>query len=414
VSEAREPSPRARYLVPLLAVAVVSVLPALALAHERFVRHQLKQPLHDEFFRRWPHAFLGMHPSMLRVGINAVVVFAAFITLWFVRQPLDEAIERRVARAGGRVQHAVHQVACFVTDRPVRNKAFHAIGQWAVIMFLRVPGLVLMYSAANNSLVMPSYPLDPKTEFFFKMAQAVLAILILTQTLLPLCGALVVGTWLYLNRWGWMVAADALPILSVGVVYLTSPWESHKLTITELSASQIRWVRLTLGFGFLVLGWLKVYNHDLVAGVADQYPSVRNDPMVSLLALGTDPYFRRECWVVSFGMAEVLSGFMLMTGTFSRVWGAIMAVVFTKLMLVDFGWNEIPHLFPIGALACITFSSRLKSELDPIEALEERAGRDGRDLKQAAIIVGTALGLAVVVIFPILFALTFSDRSNLR
>jgi uncharacterized membrane protein YphA (DoxX/SURF4 family) len=323
-------------------------------------------------------------------------------------------MERLVEGAGRRVQHAVHEVACFITDRPVRNKVFHAVGEWAVVLFLRVPGLVLMYSAANNSLVMPSYPLDPKTEFFFKMAQAVLAILILTQTLLPLCGALVVGTWLYLNRWGWMVAADALPILSVGVVYLTSPWESHKLTITDLSASQIRWVRLTLGLGFLVLGWLKVYNHDLVAGVADQYPSVRSDPMVSLLAFGTDPYFRRECWVVSFGMAEVLSGFMLMTGTFSRVWGAIMAVVFTKLMLVDFGWNEIPHLFPIGALASIAFSNRLQSELDPIEALEERAGRNGKDLRQVAIIAGTALGLALVVIFPILFALTFSDRSNLR
>lgn len=211
-----------------------------------------------------------------------------------------------------------------------------------------------------------------------------------------------------------MVAADALPILSVGVVYLTSPWESHKLTITDLSASQVRWVRLTLGLGFLILGWLKVYNHDLVAGVADQYPSVRNDVMVKLLAFGTDPKMSRECWVVSFGLAEVLSGFMLMTGTFSRVWGAIMAVVFTKLMLVDFGWNEIPHLFPIGALTAIAFNSRLKSELDPIEAREERAGRESKDWKQAAIIGGTAAGLALAVIFPMLFALTFSDRGGLR
>ena len=408
--DALVPSRRASYGVALLAL----VVPALALAHERFVRHQLKQPLHDEFFLRYPDRFLGMHPSMLRVGLNAAAVFAAFIVLWFVRQPLDEAVERFVAGAGSRVQRVVHELACFVTDRPVRNRVFHSIGEWAVIGFLRVPGLVLMYSAANNSLVMPSYPLDPKTEFFLQMAQAVLAVLILTQTLLPLCGALVLGTWIYLNRWGWMVAVDALPILSVGVVYLTSPWESHKLTITDLSESQIRWVRLTLGFGFLVLGWLKVYNHDLIAGVGDQYPSVRDDPMVKLLAFGTDPYFSRETWVVSFGMSEVLSGFMLMTGTFSRVWGAIMAVVFTKLMLVDFGWNEIPHLFPIGALAAIAFNNRLKAELDPIEAIEERAGRNGQDLKQAAIIAGTAIGLALLVIFPTLFALTFTDRANLR
>jgi uncharacterized membrane protein YphA (DoxX/SURF4 family) len=395
-------------------VLLVVLVPALALAHERFVRHQLKQPLHDEFFQRDPGAFLGMQPSMLRVGCNAVVVFASFLVLWFVRKPIDEAIERLVFGGGRRIQRAVHSVVCFATDRPVTGKIWSSIGEWAVVMFLRVPGLVLIYSAANNSLIMPSYPLDPKTEFFFQMAQATLAVLILTQTLLPLCGALLVGTWVYLNRWGWMVAADALPILSVAVVYLTSPWESHKLTITDLSESQIRWVRLTLGFGFLVLGWLKVYNHDLVAGVADQYPSVRNDLMVKLLAFGTDPHFSRECWVVSFGMSEVLSGFMLMTGTFSRVWGAIMAAVFTKLMLVDFGWNEIPHLFPIGALTAIAFSNRLKAELRPIEAIEERAGRDGKTLRQAIIIGTTALGLAVVVVLPILFALTFSDRSNLR
>ena len=414
MSEAPAPADRASYAVPSALALAVLLVPAVAFAHERFVRHRLKQPLHDEFFLRHPGSFLGMDPNMLRVGINAFVVFAAFLVIWFVRQPLDEAVERIIAPAGGTVQRAVHKLACFLTDRPVRNGVYHAISEWAVIMFLRVPGLVLMYSASNNSLVMPSYPLDPKTEFFFKMAQALLAVLILTQTLLPLCGALLFGTWLYLNRWGWMVAADALPVLSVAVVYLTSPWESHKLTITGLSESQIRWVRLTLGFGFFVLGWLKIYNHDLVAGVADQYPSVRGDLMVKLLAFGTDPRFSRECWVVSFGLSEVLSGFMIMTGTFSRVWGAIMAVVFTKLMLVDFGWNEIPHLFPIGALTAITFSNRLKGELAPIEERAERAGFRGKTLRQTAIIAATAVGLAVCLILPALFALTFSDRSNLR
>jgi uncharacterized membrane protein YphA (DoxX/SURF4 family) len=396
------------------AVAIVLALPAIAWAHERFVRHQLKQPLHDEFFLRYPGHFLGMHPSMLRVGANASLVLAAFMGLWFVRRSIDEAIERAVMPAGRAVQVAVHTLVCFATDRPVRDKAFHAIGEWAVVMFLRVPALVLMYSAANNSLIMPSYPLDPKAEFFFQMVQATLAVLILTQTLLPLCGALLVGTWIYLNRWGWMVAADALPILSVAVVYLTSPWESHKISITDLSESQIRWVRITLGFGFLVLGWLKVYNHDLVAGVADQYPSVRDDTMTKLLAFGTDPAFSRETWCVSFGLAEVLSGFMLMAGVFSRVWASIMAVVFTKLMLVDFGWNEIPHLFPIGALTAIAFNNRLRAATLRLELRAERAGRNGERWRQVLTTGVTAVGLAVVVIFPTLYALTFADRSALR
>jgi Flp pilus assembly protein protease CpaA len=90
----------------------------------------------------------------------------------------------------------------------------------------------------------------------------------LTQTALPLAGALVLGTWIYLWRWGWMVAADALPVLTVAVVYLTSPWQSHKIAITELNEKQVKWVRLVLGFGFFALGWLKVYNYHLTADPA--------------------------------------------------------------------------------------------------------------------------------------------------
>ena len=172
-------------------------------------------------------------------------------------------------------------------------------------------------------------------------------------------------------------------------------------------------MRLTLGFGFIMLGWLKIYNHDLVAGVADQFPSAMEDPMVKMFSLGTDPYYRRECWIVSFGLAEVMSGFMLMSGCFTRVWGVIMTFVFTKLMLVDFGWNEIPHLFPIGALAVVALSNKLTCELDPIERMEETAGRDGRTARQIAIIGGASIAIAFLVIFPLLFALTFSDRTNL-
>jgi uncharacterized membrane protein YphA (DoxX/SURF4 family) len=355
-----------------------------------------------------------MHPDMLHVGMNAAVVLAGFIALWFVRRRLEETVDQLFVGRGAPLQRIVHAIVCFASDRPVHNRVFVGAGEWFVIMFLRVPGLVLMYSAANNALVMPSYPLEPNTEFFFKMAQVVLAVLILTQTLLPVCGALLVGTWLYLNRWGWLVAADGLPVLSVAVVYMTSPWESHKRTIVSISALQIRWIRLTLGFSFFVLGWLKIYNHDLVAGVADQYPSILEDPMTKLLAIGTDPFFRRETWVVSFGLAEVMSGFMLMTGVFTRVWATIMAFVFTKLMLVDFGWNEIPHLFPIGALTALAFNNTLTAELEPVTLRAERAGRHGRRLEQAAIVAATAIGVALVLILPPMFGLTFTSRARLR
>jgi hypothetical protein len=60
-------------------------------------------------------------------------------------------------------------------------------------MLLRSPGL-FMYSATTDSLVMPSFPLDPGSATIFKFAQVGVAILILTQTLLPLAGALLLGT----------------------------------------------------------------------------------------------------------------------------------------------------------------------------------------------------------------------------
>jgi uncharacterized membrane protein YphA (DoxX/SURF4 family) len=383
-------------------------------AHERFVKHNLKHPLKLEFFGRFPDHWLGLHPSILREGRNVAAVLFAFLFLWFSRASLVQLVqENLLTRIGGRVQRAVHLVACFITDRPVKNRLWHNFGQWALIMFLRSPGLVLMYSATNDSLVMPSYPLDPVSATFFKFAQVFLAILILTQTALPLCGALIFGTWIYLVRWGWMVSVDALPVLTVAVVYVTSPWQSHRLAITEMNATQVRWVRLLLGFGFMALGWLKVYNHNLVAGVADNFPAVMNDPMIKFFAAGTDPTYRREAWVIAFGLAEVLSGFLVMVGVFTRLWAALMIVVFTKLMLVDFGWDEIPHIYPIGALAAVMFSNKLRSEFWKVEEWKDEARRKGEFTKQVMAVGLPALGIAVVVVFPLLYLISFFDRSNL-
>ena len=383
-------------------------------AHERFVKHNLRYPLHNEFFGRWPDKPLGLHPDMMLIALRVAGILGAFFAIWFLRRTLTEIVERSLLRrVGGQIQHWGHKLACFLTDRPVRGKLFHALGEWAVILFLRSPGLVLMYSATNDSLVMPSYPLDPASASIFKFAQVGLAILILTQTWLPLCGAMIVGTWLYLFRWGWMVAVDAVPVLTVAVVYCTSPWQSHKLAITKINAQQMRLLRLVLGFGFLALGWLKVYNHNLVAGVADNAPSVLNDPMVAMLTGGHDAsyYFRRESWVVAFGLAEVMSGFLVMIGVFSRVWTSIMAFMFTKLMLVDFGWDEIPHIYPIAAMLVVIFSNQLTSEVDPIERMDEDAWRAGKTGKRVAIIGVTAVLSAIMIVFPLLYIISFFDRT---
>lgn len=399
------------------AVAASMLASQVAFAHERFVKHKLKVPLHDDFFlqdAKW-QGVLNMQPDMVRVAVNCFVVLAAFLLIWFLRQPIEEFALNKIFRPMGPTAHKyAHLVASFLTDKPVKNAAFYSLGEWALLVYLRVPGLVLMYSATNDSLVMPSFPLEPQSATIFKFAQVLLALLILTQTLLPLCGALILGTYLYLFRWGWYVAIDALPVLVVAVVYISSPWSSHKIAIGEPSVQQMRWIRVILGFGFFALGWIKVWNHDLVAGVADNYPSVLEDPMVKFFSVGTNPYYKRETWVMSFALAEVLSGFMLTIGVFSRIWASIMAFVFTKLMLVDFGWGEIVHMYPIGGTLSVIFSNKLTSELDFIEAKEEKAGREGKNLKQLALIVGPALAVAFLILFPMMYLLTFTDRGSLR
>lgn len=399
----------------LLSTALFALLPiAVVFAHERFIRHDLKYPLHEEYFGRHVGMFLGMQPDMFRIGTTSCILLVIFLFIYFFRQELDVFVEHRLlSRLRGSAQRYLHEFANYITDKPVRLPWFHTIGEWAVVLFLRSPALVLMYSATNDSLVMPSYPLQPTSAIYFKYIQVILAILILTQTALPLAGAMVLGTWIYLWRWGWMPVADALPVVTVAVVYLTSPWQSHKIAITELNETQVKWVRLVLGFGFLALGWLKIYNYHLTAGVADNYPAVMDDPMIHFFALGTSQIFRRENWIVAFALAEVLSGFMLMTGIFTRVWGSLMLWVFIKLMIVNFGWDEIPHIYPIAATMAIVFSNKLKTEFAFVESMQQRAGREGRSLVRVASVAVACIAIAVVAVYTLLYAFTFIDRSHL-
>ena len=212
---------------------------------------------------------------------------------------------------------------------------------------------------------------------------------IITQTFLPFGGATIFGTFLYLLvAFDWKIAVDILPILTVAVVYVSSPWTTHMFSITDISSKQMRWVRIVLGFGFFALGWMKIYNHDLTAGVADNFPSVLKDPLILMFYAGTDSAFQRESWIVAFALTEVLTGFLIMVGVWSRLWCVMMVYVFTKLMLLDFGWAEIPHLYPIGAFLAVTFSNHLSNEfyqIDALEAYEERQGKTGREVLVAAV-----------------------------
>ncbi|MGE3536318.1 MAG: hypothetical protein AB7N91_02650 [Candidatus Tectimicrobiota bacterium] len=380
---------------------ILVVLPGMAWAHERFIPHELIVPLQRDFFRR-------LDPNMLSIALRVAFVMAAMLFIWFLRDPLDKLVENRLLRnLRGKAKEWVHLLACYVTDKPVEHPWYRTLGAWVVILFMRCPALVLMYSATNDSLVMPSYPLEPSTATLFKYAQVIMAMGIITQTALPLGGATIFGTFVYLlYAFDWKVAVDVLPVLTVAVIYVASPWNSHRQVITDIPQAQMRWVRIVLGFGFFALGWMKIYNHDLTAGVADNFPQVMEDPLIKMFYIGTDHSLQRECWIVAFAMTEVLTGFLVMVGVFNRLWCTMMVYVFTKLMLIDFGWAEIPHLYPIGAFLVVAFSNHHSNEfyrLDELEEYEERLGKTGREIVIAAV---ASLLIAIVVIFPMLYVLT--------
>ena len=387
-----------------LFLSVLVSLPGAACAHERFINHMPKGPLHEDFFRR-------LDPNMLNIAGRVFGLMAVMLFLWFLRQhPLDDFIEYKLlGNLQGKAKVWIHNLAAFLMDKPVDLPWFTLLSRWTVVLFLRCPALVLMFAASNKSLVMPSYPLEPSSTKIFQFAQVVMGLGILTQTFLPLGGATIFGTFIYLLfAFDWKIAVDILPILTVAVVYVSAPWNSWNCSITYIPPRQMAWVRFVLGFGFFALGWMKIYNYYLTVGVADNFPSILHDPLVSLFYVGTDPKYIRECWVMGFALSEVMTGFLIMAGVFSRVWCVMMVYLFTKLMVVDFGWAEIPHLYPIAAFAVVALSANSCSNW--FHQVDENGDRIAAKGKLGWRYIATSFCLAILIaflaVFPMLYFLT--------
>jgi uncharacterized membrane protein YphA (DoxX/SURF4 family) len=421
-----------------LAIAALLLQPCAGLAHERFIQHTPKWPLHEEFFQTLnPQTLQQLNPNhlrkpgdpdpatlarsvpptvhpMLQIAGRVTVLITLMLFVWFMRRPLDYCIENvLLGPVKGKGREWICHITAFIFDEPVEVPLFKRLGEWVVIFFLRSPALVLMFAAANRSLVMPSYPLEPSTLKIFQFTQVLIAIGILTQTLLPLEGAAIFGTFLFLLKaYDWKIAVDVLPVLTAAVVYVSSPWDSWKQAITTISTKQMRWVRIVLGFSFFTLGWMKIYNYYLTVGVADNYPSVLLDPMIRMFWAGTAPAeYTREAWIIGFALAEVMTGFLFMVGVFSRIWSLAMVYVFTKLMVVDFGWAEIPHIYPISALLAVLFSNNLTNEFYQVDAMGKPAGEKGRtDARYVGFAFALAIGAAAAIIWPMLMLLTQVPR----
>lgn len=427
-----------RSLILVLSALTIGLLPSVAAAHERFIPHQPRWLLEETFFRHF-------NPDMLNIVLRVALAMIAMQCLWGLRRPIEALLSRHIVdrlpiylgpfNIGPltlkqfKLRQAIHNLVAFVLDRPVCTKQFRAGYDWSLQFFLRVPALILLYAADHNSLIMPSYPLDPGSLFLFQLFQVALALAILTQTHLRLCGAALVGTLLYLLvAYDWKIAVDVLPIVAVAIVYLNVPSDLPRGEKITLTTEQIKWVRVALGASFLALGWMKLYNIYLTVGVADNFPHVMKDPMILLFYAGTSKALARECWITAFGMAEIMTGFLMMCGVFSRVWCVLMLIVFTKLMLWDFGWAELPHLFPISAFLLLIFSNpdgrpdQAKRSAEQVEPPAEQAEQPKVQPKQPAApggrnaIAGLTLSLLRVTLItflaliPLLWALTWIAR----
>jgi hypothetical protein len=80
--------------------------------------------------------------------------------------------------------------------------------------------------------------------------------------------------------------------------------------------------------------------------------------------------------------------------------------MFTKLMVVDFGWAELPHLYFIGIFLVLLCSNHLTDEFAWIEDRTIQPAPEGRQGRRLLIALGSAAIFAFLVIYPGLYVLT--------
>lgn len=87
--------------------ALLLLLPGAALAHERFIPHAAKWPVDEEFFRH-------LNGDMLNIATRVIIMMAAMLFIWFLREPIyNFIIDRIFPRVGLQLQDYVEYAAAF-------------------------------------------------------------------------------------------------------------------------------------------------------------------------------------------------------------------------------------------------------------------------------------------------------------
>lgn len=331
-----------------LIALMLSLFSNIALAHERWVEHDLMNPIDESMFSLSDATFQSL---LLRTLSFAI----AIVGVWVLRQRIAFTIETHLPK--------LKNVSNFVfKSRGIFNLKISKTIEDAA---LRLPALVLIYSAAGGYLIMPSFPVAPEYMNMARFAQALLAVMIVADICLPLVGLGIFGViGIIFAEYG-AAAIDVLPVAGVAYLYVTTKVRHHHFL---LKAQQIRVTRVIIGTSFFALGIMKILRPEIIVGVVDHYNGVMHDPMILPFWLGTDLEHSRECWAIGFACSEMLVGGLIALGIFSRALSLIGAFVFAKLMLSSFGWLEFPHIFPISCLLLVALhpSRRQKDVLQKV------------------------------------------------
>ncbi|HEY8924619.1 MAG TPA: hypothetical protein VIU64_09570 [Polyangia bacterium] len=337
------------------ACAVLLVSPALAFAHERWVKHDF-QPFDRGYFQ-------SMTGQVLRLSLTAAAAVAVVVALWYLAaagllaRVTPTSAERKAERERrGRIHHPLLALLRFFLDGYVPSPTLARIEVVAVMVFARLPGLVLLLGAADGWIVMPSFPVDALAHgtpgLVVRGIEAAVALWTLTGRAQVALGYVFLAIFAGLCVGYRLAAIDAIPVLASAFFYLFARRG------TPLNARQVAGIRLGLGVGFFMLGLInKIYDAELFIGVGDSYPHLVAGPQ-SLL-----PWLTRESWAFITALGEMTFGLLLLLGVFSRLTSLALALIFGNFIFV-FGWAEIVHLYPIAGFAVLFFHPNPGAALD--------------------------------------------------
>lgn len=333
------------------ALAGAWLVPAVAHAHERWVRHDYK-PFDRDYFR-------SMSGQVLRLSVAAACAIAVIVALWYLvatvllERLTPTSVEQKVEQAQrGSAHHPLASLIRFFLDGYLPSRWLARAERVSVFVFARLPGLVFILGAYDGWVVMPSFPVAGTPGLVLRAIELAVALWVLSGLFQVALGVVMLLVFTGLCVGYGLAAVDAIPVLASAFFYLFS-----RRGIT-LNPQQVAGIRFGLGVGFFLLGLVnKIYDAELFIGVGDSYPGLVAGPQHLF------PWLTREAWSFTTALGEMTFGLLLLLGIFSRLTSLALALIFGNFILV-FGWAEIVHLYPIAGFAVLFFHASPGTALD--------------------------------------------------